>query len=463
MVILTLTFSCDILDVAPVSQISSDNFWKTESDATAGAVAMYDGLQEVSRNWVTWGEVRADIFDKTLGNIIGELQEILTNQIPNTNRLTNWNVVYGMINRANLLLANIEAIPMNADLKQQYIGEAHFIRAIGYFVVLKVWGDAPIVTIPYTSVEQDFTIPRNPKSELIQQIEVDIDQAIALLPNQVGTAPTTVRGRANKFAAHALASDFYLWVAQVEGGGAAYFQKAITSTDVILANTATYKLVAGAQYATIFRRNSTEGIFEVQFDFGKNEVQELEGPALLTMPQIYTGINRLQLRGVPGSGTGFVDQIEAGDIRPTVVINAIATAPQTVKYIGTPQPAPSTLVQRDANVILYRLAEIILFKAEALNKLGDQPGAIALLDQIRSRAGLPGTTAVTQEEVKLAILQERKMEFHGEGKRYFDLIRNGEAFNFIDNITDPDNLVWPIHQDELNRNPEISQNEFYGN
>jgi hypothetical protein len=126
----------------------------------------------------------------------------------------------------------------------------------------------------------------------------------------------------------------------------------------------------------------------------------------------------------------------------------------------------------DQNYIFYRLADILLLKAEALNELNQTGDAADLVDQIRERVNLPKTTAATQAEMRLAIEKERRLELAFEGHRWFDLKRTGRAIEVMNNAKGaggeplgynltPSRLVWPIPQAELDKNTNLIQNEGY--
>jgi hypothetical protein len=124
-------------------------------------------------------------------------------------------------------------------------------------------------------------------------------------------------------------------------------------------------------------------------------------------------------------------------------------------------------------VILLRLADIILLKAEALNKTGNTAGAIPLINAIRARVGLSPTTASSQSDVALAILHERRLEFAGQGQRWSDLRRFGADYtiSLMNGFTDylgnklytinANMLLFAIPISELNSNPACTQNPGY--
>ena len=124
------------------------------------------------------------------------------------------------------------------------------------------------------------------------------------------------------------------------------------------------------------------------------------------------------------------------------------------------------------NNIFIRLADILLLKAEALNEMGDVSGAAGLVDQMRTRVDLAPTTASSQEDMRLAIEKERRLELAFEGHRWFDLKRTGRAIEVMNAATgvggenlgymlNENRLVWPIPQAELDKNTELTQNPGY--
>jgi hypothetical protein len=144
---------------------------------------------------------------------------------------------------------------------------------------------------------------------------------------------------------------------------------------------------------------------------------------------------------------------------------------------------PSGMSAPDLNVYLtmYRLADIYLLYAEALNKTGDLVNALKYLNYVRVRAGLPayaGTDPlVTGANMENTILNERRFELYGEGKRWFDLVRTGKVKEVMDPILKqrqrrvgtpevgfegyPDKILWPLHRTLLEDNKQLVQNPFY--
>ena len=117
-----------------------------------------------------------------------------------------------------------------------------------------------------------------------------------------------------------------------------------------------------------------------------------------------------------------------------------------------------------SNFIIMRLADIILLEAEADNELGKLSAAANLLNQIRTRVHLPNTTAFSKEEMESAILNERRLELAFEGQRWFDLVRTGKLIEVMRsdgyNVSKK-NLLFPLPQSEIDRDPNLTQNPGY--
>jgi hypothetical protein len=152
---------------------------------------------------------------------------------------------------------------------------------------------------------------------------------------------------------------------------------------------------------------------------------------------------------------------ETGDRRALSTVSG----DQIVKFRGTGQPGDVNRRFSDNNIIVYRLADVILMRAEALARLGQNAEAVQEYNKVRSRAFVPPvapaeplpkptepiTAASSSEEILNAILDERFREFVGEGKRWFDLVRNNRALTTpgITGLTDTYELLWPVADDEI--------------
>jgi hypothetical protein len=236
-----------------------------------------------------------------------------------------------------------------------------------------------------------------------------------------------------------------------------FYQKALAKCEEVM-DDKQYKLVDGDKYADIFtvgKQNTSESIFELSY-----------------LPNITMEGHNLDNEYVPATGNSYrvipdnkliaAFNASHGDMRRTISFDVYDNKPYINKYTaGHPSITTNRRLQ-DANVVILRLADIILYRAEILNELDRTNDAIPFLNQIRARAGLPSTTASSQADVRLAIENERYLELCFEGNRWFDLVRTGRAQSNIPKLTDLNKILWPVPDHELGLNPNLlPQNPGY--
>jgi len=437
------------LDKEPVTSFSAQGFYKTVSDAQAGVYGIYNGLQSALRiNFAYWGEGRADNIET---NQTGDPSALHGNNLTsiiassNINTSANWTNLYRVISRANYAIKYIpEVFESETALRNQLLGQARALRAIAYFYLVRVWGDVPYTLEPYESVDQDLFSIRTDKEIILKQIVDDLLYASEYCSPGYGGERDRVlitQGGAN-----GLLTQVYMWRKQ--------YEEAIAAAELVLDNSL-YSLVSIGNWNNMFSAGlSTESIFEV----GYNETQTN------MMRVLYAQGNDAQY--FPSEK--FMTSFEDGDLRkPKIWDNAQIPPRKIWKFFGegfndeSPDPSQN-------NIILVRLADIMLLKAEAHARLGEADLALPLLNRIRNRAGLASLDQDEAEQlygtVEDAVMHERSIELCYEGHRWFDLVRTDKAIEVmgpINELTDPDNILWPIHEDAINRNPGLEQNEFY--
>ena len=437
----TLSCSEEILDKEPLSSFSAQGFYKTTSDAQAGVYGIYESLQSTYRvNIAYWGEGRADAVQT---NHSGDPLILQQNTLNKTMSSARWNSIYQTISRANYAIKYVPEVSQS-EFGLRLIGEARALRALSYFYAVRIWGDVPLITQPYESVEQDLFLERTDKELVLDQIVADLQFAAENCNTNFGGERDRVlitQGGAN-----ALLTQVYMWRKE--------YQNAATAADLVLDNSL-YSLVSMADWSNIFTTGfSNESIFEV----GYNDVQT-------------NGLRILYALGADSDyfpSEKFRNSFEDGDLRKSKIYDTTAVQPRKIwKYFGegfndeSPEPSSN-------NIVLARLADIMLLKAEALNELGQTDEALDLLNTIRTRAGLPDLDEAGAIEaygdLQTAILHERSIELSFEGHRWFDLVRTGKAIDImqpLSGLSDEANLLWPLHEDALNRNPNLDQNSFY--
>jgi hypothetical protein len=177
-----------------------------------------------------------------------------------------------------------------------------------------------------------------------------------------------------------------------------------------------------------------------------------------------------------------MSQWEEGDLRKDVTVfyegcpdfdgktykKTFSNTGYNVRKFCVPKSVSPEFNTNPANWIVYRYADVLLKKAEALNEMGQTSSAETPLNIVRRRAGLPAVSGLSQEAMREKIIHERRMELAFEGHRWFDMIRinNGQyAIDFLHSIgktnANLNRLIFPIPQTERDANPLIEQNPGY--
>lgn len=463
---LALATGCKkLLDQKPKDALTRDEFFKTQSDAEAAIAGVYDAMQNCVTQFLYWGETRGDLVTVTANDDnTYPYYQLFENYRP----ICNWTNIYTMIGRANIVIESVPGIPaIDASFTQQesdaIVSEARFQRALGYFYLVRTFKDVPLVLQAPSNDDVNYRISKSSAADILKQIEADLTYADQHIPVSYLREIET-RGRATKGAVNALQADVYLWQAK--------YTEAAAATKKVTDNTTQYRLVSGDEWFDIFsKKNTTEGIFEIQFDYTLNENNNLKGVA--GNFNMNTNLKTVFLAEVDNlRGLNHTYRESGGN--------------QYWKFRGL----TIDNVERptnDPNFIVYRLADVMLMRAEALAHLGfnEKTEAIALINAVRNRVRLAPYDSIDGNVEKTLliemIMKERSMELAGEGKRWFDLVRvatNDNNADFLVNsvvnsrtvgeralirarIIDPRSWYLPILKDELDKNPNLVQNPFY--
>jgi hypothetical protein len=513
---------CTDLTENPPSLIDAGNFFHTEAEVQAGLAGVYAQLRstapeggiydanEVSTDEIVVPTRGSDWYDG--GQWIDLHNQTWTPGSAGTRGFFNgaWNSAYTGVARANLFLQAMQN--SNVANRAQYVAEARTLRAFYYYVLMDQFGGVPIVTTTDIALR-----PRNTRRELFDFIESELIAARdSGLP---ATRPATDNGRLTKGAADAILANMYLnaGVFTKEGAGAGGINAtayntcsgvavtggdacaaAIAAADRIL-NSGVYQL--SDTFATNFRfdnYNSRENIFVVKFAPKDGLGMGITMAALhycmyaplspwngfSTLAQTYNAFDPADLRrkvllqgpqvdvltGAPatvrtcGTGAPLSFTTTIGDIHSA----SEAEGPRIYKW-----PADPAHVQQNSgnDFAWFRLGEIYLIKAEALNEQtsGSAP-ALVLLNQLRDRNGHPVAAALGGPITRAMILSERLFELFGESKRRQDLIRFGQytartdaASGIIDGKQASADyyVLFPIPQSQIDANPNLTQNPGY--
>ena len=481
-ILAALAVSCndDFLDKVQPDTINTGNYPQTGEELITLVNGAYQPLQRPKLyNMRMW---TSDIF---AGNSIvgagGGDDGIETTQLSNFTTSTDnqgvldlWRGPWPGILSTNIILKVAPTLAIDDATKNRCMGEAYFLRAHYYFVLVRFFGDVPLVTEPQ-DVNGDLYPARAPKSEIYNLIIADLQKAAELLPPKSQYSDAD-KGRASKGAAYGLLSKVYLTLGQ--------WQLAVDNANLV--EGLGYTL--NADYANNFNpatENSNESLFEVQFasdggyDFWSNENQSawtstFMGPRGANLVAGGWGWNQPTQE--------FVDSYEAGDLRKAKSIlyngcpqfdgkdynSTFSFSGYNVRKFLVPLSAFPSYDNSPLNFPVLRYSDILLIKAEALNELGQTAQAAVPLNVVRARAGLAPVSGLSQANFRNKVLHERRIELAFEGQRWFDLVRvNGGQYglDFLHSIGKSNattkHLLLPIPQIERDRNPNLTQNPGY--
>ena len=366
-----------------------------------------------------------------------------------------WSGFYSQLYSVNLAIEGLKGAT-NLNYASQWLGEAYFLRGLLYFYLTNLYGDAPLV------LSSDYlannTLARSTQANVYKQIVADLKQAQGLLDSKYHNAAGAVtadRGRPNKAAATALLARVYLYTQD--------WSDAEAQADSLIADGADFQLTA---LSKVFLVNSPEIIWGVEpsnlglYPYLVKDARSYYLPAGKT-PAVAAVAGTLSdsLRAT----------FEPGDARFSNWIGKDSVSPSAVYYYPYKYKANGTYTAAQEMVVLFRLAEQYLIRAEARAEQNNPAGAAADVNAVRARAGLAPTTAVTQTDLLAAILHERRVELFTEsGQRFFDLRRTGnlDATMTIDAPLKGGSWSsykdwWPIPVSDIQNDTHLTQTPGY--
>jgi hypothetical protein len=433
----------------PSTQLDARSVFENDATAMAAVNGLYSQLMTTNLAFANGGitvyaALSADELLPTAANV--DYDAFVTNSIPATNSLgiytRLWTPAFRGVYHANAVLEGLAASNTISDsLKRQLEGEMLVVRSLCYFYLTQIFGDVPLqLTTDYRS---NGSMARTARSEVYRQLVIDLRKAKDMLSP---TYPSAGKVRANKWTAAALLARVYL------------FQKDWTeaereATEVL--NSGVYPVGGSAALSQVFLASSAEAIWQlmpVSTSVNTGEGNAFVPTSITTRPGFVLTANLL-------------NAFENGDLRKgawtrTAVINGL-TYTYPAKYKVRTGTAPYT-----EHVVVLRAAEQYLIRAEARTQLLKLGEALADVNIIRTRAGLPNSTATSQSSLLLAIEQERRVELFCEwGHRWLDVIRTGRSDALFGASKAPNwqatDVLYPIPQQERDANPQLSQNPGY--
>lgn len=462
----------DKLNVNLESAITANSMWESEGDALAAVYGAYNKMRSTfAEAYIFWGEYRSGFWGRGLATN-ATYSDPFTNQLTSTHAHANWQNLYTTINDCNLILKYTPNISFaNEADKNKVLANALFVRAFCYYWIGRIWGDAPVLLNGFESGQQEDLYPsRDPADQVFEQVRADLEAANSLMPEDV-----TDRDLASKAAINLLQADYYLWMAKVRGGGDAALSSAKEAVDAVLSNS-NYGLMS--DFSSVFTSELNQ---EIVFAWSL-VMDEFTGgyPADHLVPLQYISTQFVENPIKVGSHQQWIfltDDYKAflseneDDQRTNVSFETFFDAPKDAtfqwvnKYAGSWENGTRVF---DSDIVVYRYADALLMSAEIENALGNSPLAVERLNTVAERAyGIANfySTGLPSDQIDHDILNERKKEFVSEGKIWWDLIRFGVVFDEVPSLAgreDEQNiLLWPVHNNSINTNPNIIQTPGY--
>lgn len=358
----------------------------------------------------------------------------------NNTLLAWWKHTYNLIYCANDIIKGVEnSNTLTSEEVRKFKGQALFLRGYLHSLLANVYGDIPYVTT--TDYIANNLVSRLPIDDVYNAVISDLTMAMELLedsPSSSGEHLVT-----SQDVVKALLARIYMYTEQWD-------------LAVVMSSEMINEYTLETEVTDVFLKSSSETIWQLKPGISPKNTQEAI---------------QLIIQNIPGQKYAMAEPLlasfEEGDLRLTNWVGRISNTDNTMTlYFANKYKAGFTIMESLEYSILFRLAEQYLIRAEARTKLGDLSGAQQDLNVIRNRAGLVNTTAINQNELLKAILQERRVELFAEqGHRWFDLKRTGNASDALAPIKpnwQPTDLLLPIPEAELQLNPNLlPQNSGY--
>lgn len=492
MILFTISCSEEFLEVEPKGTALEDNYYQNEAEAYSGLVAVYDVLGKQAASFENMISLlnsgSDDHFTGGGSSSDGSQLQVFSNYTISESTMAEsyWDDFYQGIFRANVLLTKLPNVDMDEATKRRFAAETKTLRAICYFELVRLFRNVPLITLPLNA-DEIYNVTQADPNDVYSQIETDLLEAIPDLPMTLDLANEA--GRISKGAGKALLGKVYLY--QNKNAEAAAQLAEVNGTPGTTSAFG-YKLLD--DFSDLWNVSNTyhsESIIEVAYSDQSNSIWDTYswssiGPDegnLLNIMSGPRGYSRTDGSTAPDyvSGWGFniitqslYDALD-GDPRLDATIENLqayvdsgeVTLEESYQYTGyylkkfLPLRSDATTgggvvdINFRQHVYMIRLADTYLLEAEALGGTGAR--AQALLDAVRARVGLPSVPVSID-----AILNERRLELAGEGHRWYDLVRTGNAASALASkgFIPGKNEILPIPLAEL-ENTLIKQNPNY--
>ncbi len=440
---LILMTACEnVLDPEPVDLLTNDLVLNEQADVGNVEIGLYSAFRNITPVTVIAGDFTADMLSHN--GTFSQYRELGTKQISAANSSVDalYSSIYNTIYIANFILERLPDVPgVSATQRNQVTGTAHFLRGYAYFIALYTFGGVPLVLT--TDIETNQNIPRASSDEILSQITEDYDEALDLVPDE-----TTNAGYVGVHAVQAALARLNLYLEN-------WSDAAAFATDVIESGEYTLE----DEFSSVVTEDfPSEAIFEAAYSLSDDPGTDSD----FGLNNLFVGRREI----IPSNEIVLaLSSSESGDRFSSISfdqgnLNGTDNGWSVAKY--------GTADADNNNVMVFRLAEMYLIRAEAraqLDKVTGDDSAQSDINVLRERADALTVVAVSKSQMLRLIEEERQYELAFEGHRWYDLVRTGRAADvmpaFSENWRD-DFELWPIPQSEIQNNPALAGNKNPG-
>lgn len=488
-ILLIISGCSKFLDVEAPDNLVKDQFWQNRAQVYSSLVGLYTSMNDCVKNFQVWGDSRSSLYAPGLPDkFTTPYSQFLSQDIYTDNTLLSWENQYKAIGWINAFIKNAPSAltkdpTFKAEELQRMLGEAHALRALIYFYLVRSFREVPIVDEPYESDAQSLNTAPSSEQAVLNFIEEDLALALKDAPDTFSDTREKF-GRVTKNAVRAIMADVKLW----RNDYTACIDLCKT-LDATYANT----LVNPQDWYTIFYPgNSPESIFELQYG--------LQGPSSplyswFAIADGATAIYSANFTNIKANSGDFLYPTAPPNLNysaDTIRLkdySAFSPSGEVYKFLGQAPYQRSYRRQNDrtANYIFYRYREIMFMKAEAYGMLGQYGEAEKVINIIRQHCDLPALApgeAGEGVEFMNRLLMEREFELAFEGKEWFAAVRVSRRSGYNDvliekaAINNSRNLPYqvvrarllnteswflPYYRTEVDNNPLLLQKDYYKN
>ena len=489
------------LDVPSTRQASEEGHFTKYEDARAGLLGIYGLFRAAIANhnthWIL-GELRMGDFQAvSRPDLKAVIEGNLNASFPLINEVTNWRRLYAIINASNVFIERVGGCLADPRYTESYykldIAQARALRAFAYYMLVRTWGDVPLVTgtgegnfenLPRTNKDAVLGFAKNELIDVANRLPYQystVDPDLVYPPNYYGNTASdwknTLLGRLSAYAilAHiaALQGDYInvaVYTQFVLDNSTRARLTTVTTDELVnelfLFNTSDISWNQMIGFNFIYERgeSTTAGHIE-QLTLANTTVY----PMSKQLPDIYVNKDSISVLfpRLNGNDQRFGFNPLNGLPTEAYFENYSSAIPvfKKIRVIGGGSTTGNgSLAKYNSSIIFTRLEELTLLSAEALAVLGRGEEAVQKLNTVRSNRGISGVNYTPELDIIKEVFAERRRELLGEGWRWYDLIRYNKlkrSNSTFNDLIDKGGIYWPIAQDVLNRNPNLRQNSYW--